>query len=115
MDLNEVIKTGDDIQKTFQDKYNKLMSDIDQLGEDIKNIPIKYANNTKQYQEEQRITLEAKLEKKRIAVDKWIKKQTKNIEDWINNRKDDVIKELSEKEQNEKSHISNFSNSFIEK
>lgn len=92
MDLEQVLS---DINKRKQDietKYGSIMDKISKLQKDIDDIPMKYYNRSKQFQEEQCQILMNKISELESKLERWIDNQSKKSESKLKELQDKIIK-----------------------
>lgn len=94
MNLEQVIKDVNDKKASINKKYNIYMDRINGWMREIEDIPNKFSQNSKQYQEQQKKRLEDKILKAQNDVEEWLQKQTDNIEKWLAEKQDKITKQL---------------------
>lgn len=99
MDISQVIKDMNNRRSSIDKIYNDWMERIDQWKLDIDNIPYKYGNRSKQFQENEKMKLYNKINDLQQRAEQWLSNQISEVETWLKNKQNDIQKQLEKKEK----------------
>ena len=93
MDIEKVLRDINQRKESIEGKYSNLLEVLAGLEKELADIPVKYANRTKQFQKEKRKELEKKIAEKTKTIKEWKDKQMKDIEDWLIEKQNQIMEE----------------------
>lgn len=99
MELAKVLNDINERKNKIEEKYNRLIQNLRQIEQDINDIPIKYAKNTKQFQEEKRQVLLRKYKEMEGALVKWKDNQIQKAEAWLIKQQELIVNEIDKEKK----------------
>lgn len=94
MNLEQVIKDTNDKKISIEGQYNKYIAKINEWKKELEDIPNKYSQNSKQYQEQQKKRLENKISDAQTKAEEWLEQQLNNVEKWLIEKQNDITEQL---------------------
>lgn len=118
MDLAEVISQVNEIKTTIEEKYGKIMAEIQELDKqlaelekglaEIQGAPAIIKDRSTQYINDQSEKIKAKIQSKLKAADEWLNNKKSAIETKLNGAKKDIQDQLKTKAEQQASALGGF-------
>lgn len=108
MELAKVISDINKRKTEIETKYNNVINQINKIREEIDQIPTKFHDRTKQFQNEKRNALLNRIEVLERNIEKWLNNQKTIVESKLSDFKDQVAKDAENYANNLINSKSNF-------